>query len=146
VELTTNQKGLLAEHAVIQRAIMLGVGVARPLDDERYDLILDFRPMLVRVQCKWAVRERDAVVVRCYTARRGPDGIVVKRYSASEVDALAAYCAEIDRCFLLPIDRFGDRRHVYLRLGPSKNNQQRRINLADRYEFGATLPERLRGP
>ena len=123
MELTTNQKGLLAEQAAIQRAITLGLGVARPLDDERYDLI-----------------------VRCYTARRGRDGIIVKRYAASEVDAFAAYCAEIDRCFLLPIDRFQDRRHVYLRLAPTKNNQQRGVNLAEHYEFGATLGERFPGP
>jgi hypothetical protein len=39
--LTTNQKGLVAETAVVHTAVKLGVGVARPLDDERYDLILD---------------------------------------------------------------------------------------------------------
>jgi len=42
LELTTNQKGLVAETAIIHEAVKLGVGVARPMDDERYDLILDF--------------------------------------------------------------------------------------------------------
>jgi hypothetical protein len=35
--LTTNQKGLLAEQAVIFECVRLGIGVAKPLDDERYD-------------------------------------------------------------------------------------------------------------
>ena len=48
-ELTTNQKGL-----IVRVAVELGIGVARPLDDERYDLILDTGPELLRVQCKWA--------------------------------------------------------------------------------------------
>jgi hypothetical protein len=47
-ELTTNQKGLIPENAVVREAILFGIGVSRPLDDERYDLVLDFRPRLVR--------------------------------------------------------------------------------------------------
>jgi hypothetical protein len=39
--LTTDQKGLIAEQAVIFECVRLGVGVAKPLGDERYDLIVD---------------------------------------------------------------------------------------------------------
>jgi len=39
--LTTNQTGLLAEAAVIHECVKLGIDVAGPLGDERYDLILD---------------------------------------------------------------------------------------------------------
>jgi hypothetical protein len=35
--LTTNQKGLIAETAVIHECAKLGVPVLRPLDDQRYD-------------------------------------------------------------------------------------------------------------
>ena len=64
--LTTDQKGAVAESAVIHAAIKLGIGVFKPLTDgERYDLIFDLRPRLVRVQCKWAVRQGDVIVVRC---------------------------------------------------------------------------------
>jgi hypothetical protein len=54
--LTTNQKGAVAETAIALAALELGIGVYRPLADERYDLILDLRPKLLRVQCKWAAR------------------------------------------------------------------------------------------
>jgi len=50
--LTTNQKGAVAETAIAHEAIKLGIGVYRPLCDERYDLIFDLGPTLVRVQCK----------------------------------------------------------------------------------------------
>jgi len=144
--LTTNQKGLIAENAVIRRAIMMGIGVARPLDDERYDLILDLRPGLVRVQCKWAVRQGGVVVVRCYTCRRGPNGMIVKRYSADEIDVFVAYCAELDQCYLLPRDEFDGKRLIHLRLDPSRNNQTAKVNLAEEYEFGARLQRQLPGP
>jgi PD-(D/E)XK endonuclease len=41
IELTTNQKGIVAETAIIHEAAKLGIIVSRPLDDARYDLILD---------------------------------------------------------------------------------------------------------
>ena len=49
--LTTDQKGVLAEQAVTFEALKYGLGVFQPLGDERYDLILDLRPRLLRVQC-----------------------------------------------------------------------------------------------
>ena len=145
VVLSTNQKGLLAEAAVIFECAKLGVGIARPLDDERYDLILDLRPQLLRIQCKWAVRRGDVVAITVRTNRRGPSGYVHTRYTPDEIDAIAAYCAETKTCFLLPPEMSVYRAGVQLRLAPPLNNQRRGINWARDYEFGATL-ERLRGP
>jgi ribosome silencing factor RsfS/YbeB/iojap len=45
------RKRLIAELAVASAAAKLGIGVLKPLTDgERYDLIFDLRPKLVRVQ------------------------------------------------------------------------------------------------
>ena len=152
--MTTNQKGLLAEAAIVKEAVALGVGVARPLNDERYDLILDLPSGLLRVQCKWAVRNADVVIVRCRRCRRGREGLIHRGYEPDEIDAIAAYCAELDTCYLLPLAMSANRAAVQLRLGPTRNNQQRLINWARDFEFGARLfahgpiaqlGERLRG-
>jgi PD-(D/E)XK endonuclease len=143
--LTTNQKGALAEVKIAAAAIELGLGVAQPLDDERYDLILDLRPTLLRVQCKWARRIGDVVSARLYTSRRGPEGLRDSRYQAGEFDAFALYCPDVERCYLLPADDVLAFRQVHLRLAPSRNNQLLRIRWARHYEFGATLA-RLNGP
>ena len=50
--LTTDQKGVIAELAIARRAAELGIGVWRSYTVERYDLLFDLRPQLVRVQCK----------------------------------------------------------------------------------------------
>lgn len=64
-ELTTDQKGAIAESAVVHAAIKLGIGVYRPaFEGGRYDLIFDLGARLLRVQCKWAVRQGEVVVVR----------------------------------------------------------------------------------
>jgi hypothetical protein len=41
--LTTDQKGAVSEMAIAHAALELGIGVSRPLGDQRYDLIFDFR-------------------------------------------------------------------------------------------------------
>ena len=143
--LTTNQKGVLAEAKIVVSAVERGIGVSRPIDDERYDLILDLRPALVRVQCKWARRIGDVISARLYTSRRGPDGLINRRYELGEFDAFALYCSDTDRTYLLPAAEFVSRRQIHLRLLPSKNNQSQGIRWARDFEFGATL-SRLSGP
>jgi hypothetical protein len=143
--LTTNQKGTLAEAKIAARAVELGLGVSRPMDDERYDLILDLRPVLLRIQCKWVVRVGDIVIARLYTSRRGAEGLINRRYDLGEFDAFGLYCQDTEQCYLLPADEVVAHRQVHLRLLPSRNNQLLGIRWARQYEFGATLA-RLRGP
>ena len=77
--LTTDQKGVLAEQAAAFEALRLGLGVFVPLGDERYDLVLDLRPKLLRVQCKWALRRGDVVQIRTRRCRRGAEGLIHRR-------------------------------------------------------------------
>ena len=135
--LTTDQKGAIAETAIIHAAVKLGIGVYKPLaDGDRYDLIFDLGTKLVRVQCKWAVQHGDVVVVRCSTCRRTRNGLLHQAYTPDEIDAFAAYCAALDRCYYLPVDSFPHRRAIQLRLAPTRNNQRQRINWARDFEFG----------
>jgi hypothetical protein len=143
--LTTDQKGVLAEQAIVFEALKFGAGVFQPVGDERYDLILDLRPDLLRVQCKWASRAGDVVQIRTRRCRRGPDGLIHRSYEFGEIDAIAAYCADVDQCYLLPLEMSVGRAMVQLRLAPSRNNQQLRINWARDFELGATLAK-INGP
>ena len=138
--LTTDQKGAIAESAIVHAASKLGIDAYKPFGEGgRYDLILEVGPHLVRTQCKWAPRHGDVVVVRCYSNRRAREGLRRRCYTSAEVDAIAAYCQAIDRCFLLPADRIDGRPHVQLRLAPCRNNQRLGVNWADDFEFEARL-------
>jgi predicted RNA-binding Zn-ribbon protein involved in translation (DUF1610 family) len=69
--LTTDQKGAIAEAEIVAAVIRLGIGVYKPVSDgERCDLIFECDRRLLRVQCKWAPRHGDVVVVRCRSCRR----------------------------------------------------------------------------
>jgi PD-(D/E)XK endonuclease len=155
-ELTTDQKGAVAETAIVHAAVKLGIGVFKPLTEgERYDLIFNLRPRLLRVQCKWCLRQGEVVLVRCYSTRRTLTGMRNRPYTADEVDAIAAYCAELNRCYLIPIEMVDGRRGIQLRLAPALNGQQRLIHWAHEFEFErlhwerfgaiAQLGERLAG-
>jgi hypothetical protein len=141
--LTPDARGTIAEVAVILAAVKLDVPVFTPVNSGlRYDLVLDVGARLLRVQCKWALRHGEVVVVRARSCRRAAGGYVRRRYTADEIDALAAYCMEIDKCYLIPIEAMEGMVAVQLRLGPTRNNQRRLIRWATEYEFAATL-ERL---
>lgn len=136
--LTTDQKGAIAETAIAHVATKIGLGVSRPVNEgERYDLILDLHPRLIRVQVKWAPRHGDVVIVRCQSARRTRNGLLTRGYSALDVDALAAYCPDVDRCFLVPIALAGERRQMSLRLSPARNGQTGAILWASQFDFAS---------
>jgi hypothetical protein len=138
-DMTTDQKGAIAETAIAAAAVKLGIGVARPLAPERYDFIFDLGSRLIRVQCKWAVVVSDVVLVRCYRSRRSGTELLIRSYSIDEIDAVAAYCAELHKCYFIPFDQFARRRGFHLRLAPTRNNQRRGILWAEHFEFAATL-------
>jgi hypothetical protein len=143
--LTTDQKGAFAESMIAAVAIGEGVGVSRPLTDERYDLIFDVGERLWRIQCQWAVKLNDVVVIRCRRVRRGPEGLIRRTYLPGEIDAVAAYCAAIDACFFLPAAVSIGRDAIQLRLAPTKNNQAIGIRWARDFDLRATLRD-MQGP
>jgi PD-(D/E)XK endonuclease len=134
--MTTDQKGAIAETAIAHAAAKLGIGVYRPLTEGgRYDLIFDAGATLLRVQCKWAVRRGGVVSVRCSSCRRTAHGLLHRPYTHSEVDAIAAYCLETDRCYFLPAELLAGRRELLLRLESTRNGQKRGIRWAEDFEF-----------
>ena len=138
--LTSDQKGAIAETAVFHEAAKLGIDVYRPINDgTRCDFILDIHGDLVRVQCKWATRKGNVIAVRCYSSRRSADGFVRRAYTEAEIDALVAYCPELERCYFLPLREFTAQLQIQLRMGPTKNGQQLGVHWAEEYELAAKL-------
>lgn len=147
--MTSNQKGAIAEEAVALAAVRLDIAVLRPNVDARYDLVLDVGKRLLRVQCKWGTLDGAVVRTPIGGCRHSPTrGYVRSSYSAEEVDALGIYCADLDRCYLVPIDIAEGLRHLNLRLEPTLNGQRACLHWAADYEFPgaiAQLEERRHG-
>lgn len=87
------------------------------------------------------------VLVRVGRSRTSRRGYIRSTYQADEIDALAAYCGALDRCYLLPVAMVAGRHTVQLRISPARNSQRAAINSAAAYELGAVaqLAERSDG-
>jgi hypothetical protein len=135
-ELTPSQKGAAAEAEIAAAVIRLRLGVLRPLGEGwRYDLAIDIGEKLLRIQCKWASRNGDVIDARCVTNRHTPHGYKRTTYKADEIDAIAAYSPDTDRCYLLPVDEIVGRTMISLRIAPTRNNQARHVRWAKDYEL-----------
>ena len=149
--LTSNDKGAIAEAEIAAAAVRVGVPVLKPLTERtRYDLAFELGPRVLRVQCKWAALNPggDVINVRVGGCRFAPQGYVCTAYGEDEIDLVAVYCADLDRCYLLPVSLVAGKRSIHLRLASPKNGQCACINLASEFQFAgavAQLEERLNG-
>ncbi len=147
--LTPSMKGAVAEAVIAAEAVKAGVGVLRPIvEGLRYDLVFDVRGHLLRVQCKSGRARNGVVVIGTRSCRHTPHGYVRSSYTAQEIDAIAVYCADLNTCYLLPIEEIDGSSTVHLRLTPAANNQRVAVRYAAQFEFSgaiAQLGERLTG-
>jgi hypothetical protein len=144
-----NHKGSVAEAAIEFAAVKAGIPVFKPIAEHgRADLVFDVEAELYRVQCKWGRLDRDGdvIVVGVESNRCTSSGYVRTKYERDEVELLAVYCGELDRCYLLPQSLFVGKRAVQLRLVPPKNGQRSCINLAEDYEFDGAVAQLARAP
>jgi hypothetical protein len=140
LDLSSTQKGAAAEAEIAAAAIRLGLVVLQPLGDgSRYDLVIDIGQRLLRVQCKWGSRQGDVIVARCITSRHTPTGYRRTTYTADEVDAIAVYAPDTDRCYLLPVQEVEGCATISLRLGPTRNNQALNVRWASDYQLETAI-------
>ena len=138
----TNHKGNVAEAMIAAHATKAGVPVFRPLVEHlRYDLVFHLGGRFLRVQCKWASRAGDVIVVKLASNRIGTRGRITTVYSQAEIDLVAAYCADSDGCYLLPAPLFDGKRTVQLRLAPPQNGQRAALHWAADYELPGAIAQ-----
>jgi prevent-host-death family protein len=142
--LSTNRKGAIAEAKIVAAATELGIPVLRPTQEHgRYDLAFEIGGRILRVQCKWgAVDDAGAVIkVSLQSCCLTPAGYVRTPYGPDEIDLVAVYCGDLDRCYLLPSALACGRTSAYLRLVPPKNGQLACINLSSDFEFAGAVAQ-----
>ncbi len=136
VSVQPKQIGNISEAKILARALELGYEVALPFGENcRYDMILDDRKELTRIQVKTG-RLADGVVtfVTCSNNSQGAARGVRKEYTSEEIDAFAVFCPELEQCFLVPVT-IGLTRMASLRVTEARNNQKQGIRLAKDFEF-----------
>lgn len=102
--------GEVAESAFLHKAMELGLMVAKPWGDSaRYDFVVDSGERLLRVQVKSTVclcEDRYAVAAHGCDPTAG--------YSAEEIDFLVAWVVPEDAWYVIPVEAFAPRKHLWL--------------------------------
>ena len=131
----THQRGDVGELRIANEASKRGYRVAFPYGhDHRYDLIVDRKGKLERVQVKVVRSFEDKVIA--YTRSLGTKNGESNRklYTHKEVDWIAIVDERTDRCYFVPIEVAENKDTVTLRLMPTKNKQQKGIWFAKDFE------------
>ena len=137
-----NLKGNVAELKIAAEAARLGIDVFRPMTEHgRYDLVFEIAGHLLRIQCKWGCVKGDVIQVTIGGNRLTPRGYIRSTYSSDEIDAIAVYCGDLDRCYLLPAGIVAAKYQVVLRLAPPKNGQRACLNWAVEYELPGAIAQ-----
>lgn len=130
------QKGQIAEHKVIIRAMEKGVILSQPtVEDIPYDFILDENGKLSKVQVKWANQEprnsNGAVIANLRTRRGGGS----TRYEIGAFDLLLVYIPKIDCICAFGPEHFAGKAMLNIRLQPSKSNQTKGCLMAENFQW-----------
>ena len=103
--MTSNRKGAIAEAAIALEAsgsASLCSSPSRSTAGTTSGSKLAGR--ILRVQCKWGSLDNAAGTIRVslQCSWLSPNGYVRSCYSEDEIDLVAVYCSDLDRCYLLP--------------------------------------------
>jgi prevent-host-death family protein len=138
-----NLRGTIGEMAIALEAVQRGIEVFKPLSEHsRCDLVFGIADRLYRVQCKSARRNGEVLFITLVSSWHTPRGYVRNKYSAGEVDLVAAYCHDLDRCYLVPFEVIEHGKSgIQLRLSPPKNGQIAGVHYAADYELAGAVAQ-----
>lgn len=120
--MSTKRIGNKAESVILSEFVKLGIPVSLPFgDNEKYDLIIETNAGFKSVQVKHGTYNNGRVDAHI-TFKTGSDRLEYSKYFGnSKVDYIAIWCGQLDRSFLVPINKC-DKTILYLRVDTPKNN------------------------
>ena len=126
----TKRIGNLTELACATRLYEIGCAVSIPFgNSEKYDLIIDWKDNLYKIQVKHAnphvneVNEIDYITINCEWQGHNANGYKKHRYQENDIDYFATFYN--GECYLIPQKECSSQK--ILRILPSKNNQKKGV-------------------
>ena len=127
--------GNITEMSVALAFQKMDIPVAFPFGDcERYDLIVEIKNKLYKVQCKTSSYHRgdtSKISFSCRSTSTSKGKVVHHSYSSEEIDFFATIWE--DKCYLVPVGQASSEK--VLRLEPPKNNQTTGVNMLEDYSL-----------
>lgn len=115
----TTQKGNIGQAAVTLQALKRGYITSVPNEGAPYDLVIDRKGVLSRVQVKYVTPYKGAVTVK-FDATSSKT--CTQKYTQADIDAIVAYNAETEETYWIP-SSLSTQDTISLRVEAPKNNQ-----------------------
>ena len=123
-------KGKIAELMVSARLMELGWTVLNPLcETSRYDMAAEKNGKFIRVQVKYVTPSKGTLHVNCKSSNNWS----ILTYTSKEIDVLAAFDSIDCKIYFIPASKLNTS-SLKLRIKPTKNRQQKKINFARDFE------------
>ncbi|HFA47711.1 MAG TPA: endonuclease [Bacteroidetes bacterium] len=105
----TKLKGDIAEQQVVLYALKNGWGALNPIGDRLpYDLVLDIKGVLIKVQVKsaWFDAKRQNYVVDNRSTKTNRRKMIRAKYSPADFDFAVIYIDDLDIFYIFPCEVF----------------------------------------
>lgn len=128
-----NAKGDISVLCLSAALMSNGYVVLKPVSDHyRFDLIIYKEEIFNRIQCKTGRIIDNGIVFNTSSVdAKNENG---RRDYRGEIEFFGVYCPELNKSYLIPVGHVGINA-AKLRLSKTKNNQKKKILLAENYEL-----------
>jgi hypothetical protein len=124
--MNTIARGNAAEAAVLNALVKADLIVLVPFGEgSPYDLVVDTGPALIKVQVKCGRIRNECIEFNSAGTDHGRGQIDYR----GRADVFGVHAPQLDRVYVVSVDDCASYRG-YLRLTPTRNNQQRRVRYA----------------
>ena len=122
----------------------IGCAVSIPFgNSEKYDLVIDWKDILYKIQVKHAnahyddLGEIDYISIECRWMGHNSKGYSYHKYTENDTNFFATFFN--NQCYLIPQNECSNNK--ILRIKPPKNNQKKGISFLEDYEAKGVLKQ-----
>lgn len=138
--MNTNEIGGIGEASFIAQLVKRGLNVSIPLShDTSYDLVVEKSDgKLAKLQIKTTTSTEDILHVKIQRTYTSGERIVSRTYTEDDFDLLGVYDLRTEQCYIIPVAEVAGKTALSMRFTPTKNNQTKRVVMANGYLLGST--------
>jgi hypothetical protein len=128
--------GQRTEAAILAELVRRGYRVLVPFGtNQRYDLVIDLDGAFVRVQCKTGRLRNGSIVFSTKSVQTNTRRSLFRGY-LGDADLFMVHCPQNGGIYVMSVAD-APKGYGYLRVGPTRNRQARRVRWAKDYELPA---------
>lgn len=144
--MNSKQKGNIAESAVIAKLISLGYGVSIPFgDNQRYDIILDLKSKLYKIQIKYCGQVCKDYVTCITSSRLNHTTNKTNTTYEQDIDLFIFYIYELNEYLMIPINEIGIQKTIQIRRTLPKTTNGKKTWMLSDYKLEIQLSKLING-